>query len=144
MVRSFVDIVSKNGNLLIGIGPQPDGTIPAWQQAPLLGLGRWLEVNGEAIFGSRPWQQAAARTSEGTGVRSTQAQGALYATLLETPGTREFAVWNIDATGVSDVRLLGLEDGLTWSVEDGTLTVTLPTGCRLRPPTRCASSPPPR
>src|SRR5262249_47865296 len=42
LVRSFVDIVSKNGNLLIGIGPQPDGTIPDEQRAPLRGLGEWL------------------------------------------------------------------------------------------------------
>lgn len=64
LVRSFCDIVSKNGNLLIGIGPAADGSISAEQQVPLLGLGAWLDINGEAIFGTRPWQTAEGLTAE--------------------------------------------------------------------------------
>ena len=48
LIRLFCDIVSKNGNLLIGVGPRPDGHDPELQQAPLLGLGDWLRVNGAA------------------------------------------------------------------------------------------------
>ena len=49
-MRSFVDIVSKNGNLLIGIGPDGNGRIPEEQLVPLRGLGSWLDVNGHAVF----------------------------------------------------------------------------------------------
>ena len=63
LVRSFVDIVSKNGNLLLNVGPTAEGQIPDLQLERLLGLGRWLDVNGEAIFDTRPWQVAESRTA---------------------------------------------------------------------------------
>jgi alpha-L-fucosidase len=125
LVRSFVDIVSKNGNLLIGVGPTADGSVPEWQQAPLLGLGRWLQVNGEAIFDSRPWETSSTTTSEGTEVRFTKGSDAVYAVLLDTPGVAEFGLRGVDASGVRDVRLLGIDGGVDWSVKSGVLTLTL-------------------
>jgi len=107
LVHSFVDIVSKNGNLLINVGPRADGTIPEPQRETLLGLGAWLDTNGEAIFGSRPWAVAEDDTSD-VEVRYTYADGDLYAIALDWPGDRlELAVpQHVDIDGVSDAALL--------------------------------------
>jgi alpha-L-fucosidase len=126
LVRSFVDIVAKNGNLLIGVGPDPDGTIPSWQAAPLLGLGAWLETNDEAIVGSRPWAVAGGRTSQGTEVRFTRRADQVYAVLLEAPPSRRFELRDIDARGLESVAVLGLDEAPEWEVIDGRLTVDLP------------------
>ena len=56
VVHQLIDIVSKNGNLLLNIGPRSDGTIPEEVQQVLLDVGTWLNVNGDAIYGSRPWR----------------------------------------------------------------------------------------
>ena len=53
MLFTLMDVVSKNGNMLLNVGPMADGTIPEMQKKPLLELGTWLKVNGEAVYGTR-------------------------------------------------------------------------------------------
>jgi len=126
LIRSFVDIVSKNGNLLIGIGPRPDGTVPEEQLTPLRGLGAWMRVNEEAVVGSRPWNVAETTTSEDTAVRFTQHRGAVYALLLDLPGVRTFSFRGIGATEVPKGHLLGVNEPIAVKADDSRLTVTLP------------------
>lgn len=123
LIHSFVDIVSKNGNLLLDVGPTADGAIPDLQRERLLGLGEWLDVNGEAIFGTRPWVTAKGQTSDGIAVRYTQKDGSLYATLLGTPTATQVALEKLRVSDGSNVSLLGSPSRLTWTQQNDTLVL---------------------
>ncbi len=114
LVDTFVDIVSKNGNLLLNIGPKADGTIPELQAERLRGLGNWLSTNGEAVFGTRPWVEAEGVTRTGIDVRFTEKDGAVYATLLSTPDGSQVVIEDLFVEDGGAVRLLGRDETLSW------------------------------
>jgi len=92
LVRSFIDSVSKNGNLLLNVGPKgEDASIPVMQRSRLELLGSWLDRDGEAIYETRPWIAAAGETREGEPIRFTRRGENLYVTILGQPSGLEIS-----------------------------------------------------
>jgi alpha-L-fucosidase len=107
LVRLLVDIVSKNGNLLLNVGPKPGGEIPAIQVERLAGLGEWLAKNGDAIYGTRPCDKPESVTTDGIDVRFTRKDRSLYAVLLGTPSERTFTIKSLEKRPRTKVEILG-------------------------------------
>jgi alpha-L-fucosidase len=128
LVHSFIDIVSKNGNLLLNVGPKADGTIPDLQCERLRGLGAWVETNGEAIYATRPWVRAEGRTREGGRVRFTQRSRALYASVLATPQREAVTIEALRIPEDGTVHILGHSSPLDWRQDGHDLRVGLPEG----------------
>jgi alpha-L-fucosidase len=146
LIDELVDVVSKNGNLLLNVGPKADGTIPEEARAILLQMGAWLQVNGEAIYGSRPWliygegPTKAASTAMNTDrqeytaedIRFTTHDGALYAIALGWPDNGELrlrSLWQGTpylSGSVCSVRLLGTNEQLSWTQQEDGLHIKLP------------------
>lgn len=99
VIHDFIDIVSKNGQLLLNVSPKSDGSIPQDQRAVLKALGDWLKINGEAIYETRPWKIFGEGPTEmksgghfsahvnytASDVRFTQKDDTIYAITLGTP-----------------------------------------------------------
>lgn len=83
IIQNLVDIVSKNGNFLLDIGPMANGTIPQIMQTGLLDAGKWLKSHGEAIFKTRYWTTAQVNGN----IRYTTTPDAFYITLLAKPNS---------------------------------------------------------
>jgi alpha-L-fucosidase len=134
LIHLLVDVVSKNGNLLLNVGPMADGTVPAAQADRLQTIGQWLRVNGEAIFASRPWTRAAGSTTGGTPVRFTMSgDGAtVYAIVLGALPTGTLTIPAVGAAPVG-VRLLGSPAPIGWTSVGGDLTLTLPADAPVQP-----------
>jgi alpha-L-fucosidase len=147
IVDDLVDIVSKNGSLLLNIGPKPDGTIPEPEEKMLLEIGQWLAVNGEAIYGTRPFSvygegptavvegpfaddKRKAFTAED--VRFTTKGGKLYAIVLDWPVGGRVTIRSLKeksplfAREIASVDLLGAKDAVKWTRDETGLTVELP------------------
>lgn len=126
LVRMLVDVVSKNGNLLIGIGPDEKGVIPEEQQRPMRGLAEWMKINGKAIKGSRPWDAAATTTDEGGQVRFVQNAGRVYMFLLDPPGKRTINIKGLAADSVKSILLIGIDAKVAVGSDGGDMAITLP------------------
>jgi alpha-L-fucosidase len=125
LVQLLVDVVSKNGNLLINVGPKPDGSIPEIQLERLQELGDWMAVNGEAIYDTRPWQVSGSQTVSGKATRYTSKEGKLFVHLFEQPGPEETLPGLILEEGTK-VRMLGAEGSLKWKQKGTAVEVSFP------------------
>ncbi len=147
LVDDLVDIVSKNGCLLLNVGPRADGTIPTEDQKILLSIGNWLRINGEAIYhtthwkvyGEGPTQTATGHLSEkknlpftAEDIRFTSKDDTLYAILLDWPESREVTIKTLAdgaefaLTDIDSIELLGSPDEVQWKADREGLHVTLP------------------
>ncbi|HMF32801.1 MAG TPA: alpha-L-fucosidase, partial [Candidatus Lokiarchaeia archaeon] len=126
LIRMFIDIVSKNGNLLLNVGPQPNGAIHEIMRARLLNLGNWLEVNGEGIFGTRSWVRAEGSTSDGISLRFTAKDPVIYVFFLERPKNKNATIQNFRPRSNARIQLLGSEEELSWSQVGKNMQVTFP------------------
>lgn len=124
-IHILVRVVSKNGNLLINIGPRGDGTIPEWQVERLRGMGDWLKINGEAIYGTRYWKE---HTQENESLSFTVKDKVLYAIKREKPVT-PFVIeaskgWKKDQ--VKSVRLIGSDASVEYNISENGLKIIPP------------------
>lgn len=146
LIGDLVDIVSKNGALLLNIGPRPDGTIPEQEEQILLEIGKWLALNGEAIYGTRPWKiygEGPTEVVEGSfndtkrtsftaeDIRFTTRGDTLYATVLGLPEgnltIRSLGSGSEHYPGeIGNVQLLGANGPVEWSRDNGGLHVRMP------------------
>lgn len=126
LIRLLIDIVSKNGNLLLNVGPRADGSLPEAQVAALDGIGRWLAINGEAIYGTRPWLRFKDGSAAGAEVRYTLKGHALYASVIALPADRVVALPAVPITSSGNVQLLGHDQAIEWKQAAGRLIVQLP------------------
>lgn len=148
IIGDLIDVVSKNGALLLNIGPRADGTIPEREQEMLREIGQWLAVHGEGIYGTRPWvafgegptqvQEGAFTDTKRTpftseDVRFTTKGDALYAHVLAWPADGQVRIRTLGSSSpvqrhVQSVALLGQDALLSWEVEENALRVDLRNG----------------
>ena len=146
LVQELVDIVSKNGNLLLDIGPKADGTIPQAVRDRLLEVGKWLAINGEAIYGTRPWTtfgEGPTEVPEGhfseskikdftaDDIRFTRKGDMLYAIVMGWPAGLVTIHSLADGTPlpfarIGRIELLGSKGTLKWSRDGAGLKVQMP------------------
>jgi alpha-L-fucosidase len=146
IVHQLTDIVSKNGNLLLNIGPRADGTIPDEVQHILQDVGGWLKTNGEAIYGTRPWRvygEGPTKVAGGSFIdndmkpftaedfRFTQKDGVLYAIEMGWPSNHEAVIHSLrsslsDEKQIQTIRLLGSSGTLSFEERPDGLHVHLP------------------
>jgi alpha-L-fucosidase len=153
LILMLIDLVSRGGNFLLDIGPTADGRIPVIMQQRLIEMGRWLDVNGDAIYGTRAWKRTR-QWSEGvpqkleTGEYMKRyevtdyvdragpgqaiiecfftAKGAdLYAIVPRWPG-RQLVLKDVSARAAMKASLLGTPGALKWRAKGKNVIIEMP------------------
>lgn len=145
-IGALVDIVSKNGNLLLNVGPKADGTIPDECAKALRTIGAWLDTYGDAIYATRPWitfgegdsqNQGDSYVYSGADIRFTRSKDrtSLYITALGTPQDDKMIVktlregnWNADAVDQICLMQGSSRTALSWIQTESGLEISLPGG----------------
>lgn len=150
VIYEFIDIVSKNGNMLLNIGPKGDGSIPSEDASILRGLGAWLRINGEAFFESRVWKRSGegpTETKEGhftdmgeqkytpKDMRFTVHEDCLYASVFTYPEDQTVTITSLKRLKdpnqavfhgiIKNISILGFDETPEWNhTEDGVVVHT--------------------
>ena len=137
LIDLLIDIVSKNGNLLLNVGPRADGTISETQKQRLLEIGEWLKINGEGIYETRPWREFGegpnksqkdryrvnAFTSKD--FRFTQKDNIVYAFIMEWPEEKTVTIASFVGERIKNIELLGYGK-VDFKMTDAGLEVLIP------------------
>jgi alpha-L-fucosidase len=123
LVHNLVNAVANSSNYVVNVGPRADGTLPAVMVDRLRGIGDWLAVNGEAIYGTRSWTQP----SDGNLRFTTGKAGGFYATSLVWPGTEMTITAPVPIDDSSEIVLLGSNGSpLAWHRSGTNVVVEMP------------------
>jgi alpha-L-fucosidase len=149
IVHLLADVVSKNGNLLLNVGPRADGRIPEAARDTLRAMGRWLKTNGEAIYGTRPWtvfgegptetangsfSESKAKPYTARDFRFTTRDGKLYAIQMAWPEEDKSVITSIRGDmNIKRVSLLGGDAPVRFEQNGAGLVLTLPAGVPRQP-----------
>jgi len=131
IVNRLIEIVSKNGTLLLNLSPKADGTIPQEQQETLLGIGKWLNINGDAIYDTHNWTRFAENGTGALNIHFTVKGGVLYAIISgkwpgETVTITSLAKALAPAGKINSVTMLGANEQLAFTQDAEGLNVKLP------------------
>jgi alpha-L-fucosidase len=133
LIHLLVDIVAKGGNMLLNIGPRPNGKLPEVAVSRLEAIGEWMHVNGEAIHGTRP----IAPYKDGK-VALTRKGDVTYAIYLadadEVAPPVRISVPSIRPRSGAEVRLLGVHPKCDWRIVDDGLVIDIPSQAQVTPP----------
>jgi alpha-L-fucosidase len=147
VIQQLADVVSKNGNLLLNVGPRSDGTIPEAAQQVLREVGAWLKANGDAIYGTRPWKRFGEGPTQVVGgafhdtevkpytaedFRFTTKDAAVFAIGMQWPANGEVRIHSFTSEALGNTRkiqsvtMLGSDAKLDWHQDGDGLQLKLP------------------
>lgn len=130
VITRLIENTSKNGGLLLNISPKADGTIPDDQTKLLLEIGKWLQVNGEGIYETRPWTKFGEGEKAAPQFRFTSKKSVIYAFALAGVAADSVSIASFSnkaiGTKVTSVELLGRKGVLKFKQQAGALVVDLP------------------